>query len=207
MEEIKYLSIAEFAKAAGVSKQAIYKQIGNESSQLAPYILKRGKRQYINIEALRGLYGVEYQNSTFSTQDSTFSTQEGDEKSTDSTTEVEEVDQKSTPIQPVSTQEIQPISTDYIEFLKAEIAALKADKAATEERLNATIQEKDELIKDQSAQLAALAQQVADIASKALITTSQQQYLTAAEKIDKQDQQPEEPEPKKKSFWERLFGK
>ena len=94
--------------------------------------------------------------------------------------------------------------------------APKAEKTETERRLSATIQEKDAIIKEQSAQLAQLAQQVARIADKALITTSQQQYLTAMEKGGSEDIPPETPaeepivveqteEKPKKSFWSRLF--
>ena len=67
MENVKYLSIAEFAEAAKVSKQAIYKQVNNENSQLAPYILRDGKKTLISIAALSALYKVEIENSTFST--------------------------------------------------------------------------------------------------------------------------------------------
>ena len=91
---------------------------------------------------------------------------------------------------------------------------MKSEKAQTEQRLNDTIKEKDQIIKQQTEQLASLAQQVADIATKALITTSQQQYLTAAEKVDKQEPPAEEaiikevePEAPKKGFWAKLFGK
>ena len=44
MVDVGYISIAEFAEKAGVSKQAIYKQVNNENSQLAPYILREGKK-------------------------------------------------------------------------------------------------------------------------------------------------------------------
>ena len=93
-------------------------------------------------------------------------------------------------------------------------AELKAEKDAVEKRLSATIAEKDSIIKDQSAQLAQLAQQVAQIADKALITTAQQQYLTAKAGGDAVEITPAEevpvveqpPEKKKKGFWGRLFG-
>lgn len=207
MIEVEYLSIAEFAEKVGVSKQAIYKQVNNENSQIAPYVLREGKRTLIKVSALSELYGVEADYSTFTTQ------QEGGE--------VEETTQQTTrsnpenqPNNPLSTPDFQPISTDYIEFLKAQVSELKAERAEIEHRLNATIQEKDSIIKEQSARLAELAQQVAEIANKALITTSQQQYLTAAEKIDKSEASTAEAIPvdeqsldkPKKSFWKRIFG-
>lgn len=218
MVEVEYLTIAEFAEKAGVSKQAIYKQVNNENSQIAPYLLREGKKTLIKVSALAELYKVEAEISTSTTpkeeENTTLSTpKEGIEveATTQQTTQENEVNQ---PINPISTQENQPLSTDYIEFLKAQVAELKAEKAEVEKRLNDTIKEKDGIIKDQSAQLAELAKQVAQIADKALITTSQQQYLTAAERVERQDPPPSETtiteidtEPPKKGFWSKLFGK
>ena len=207
MVEVGYLSIAEFAERAKVSKQAIYKQVNNENSQIAPFVLREGKRTLIKVSALSELYGVDTTEATFTTP-----TEGG---------EVEEATQEPTannpqeqPAAAISTAEVQPLSTDYIEFLKAQIAELKAEKADVEQRLNATIQEKDGIIKDQSAQLAHLAQQVAQIADKALIATSQQQYLTAMEKGDRADTgtieaipvEEQTPEKPKKGFLRRFFG-
>lgn len=219
MESVKYLSIAEFAEAASVSKQAIYKQVNNANSQLAPYLLRDGKRTLISAAALTELYKVEIGNSTFATtndgRSERRSTLEVEDTTQESTTRVEEVEEVATQNQPNSTTDSQPVSTDYIDFLKAEIAELKADKEQREQRFNDTIREKDEIIRQQTEQLASLAQQVADIASKAIITTSQQQYLTAAEKLDKQEPAEEattndnevvEVKQEKKSFWQRLFG-
>lgn len=209
MTNIKYLSITEFAEKAGVSKQAIYKQISNAKSQLAPYVYRDGKQPLIEITALSKLYGVEIENSTLSTDNQPFSTAQDENSTLESTRNQEEIQ----PVNPNSTLDNQPISTDYIAFLKAEIEGLKAEKAQTEQRLNDTIKEKDQIIKQQTEQLASLAQQVADIATKALITTSQQQYLTAAEKVDKQEPPADEaiikevePEAPKKGFWAKLFG-
>ena len=131
--------------------------------------------------------------------------------------EVEEAtppDVENQPFNPEPTPKNQPVSTDYIEYLKGQVAELKAEKARTEERLNATIQEKDRIINSQSAQLAELAKQVAQIADRALIATSQQQVLTAMEKGERADTGtaeeqivPIEPAVKpKKSFWSRFFG-
>ena len=218
MIEVEYLSIAEFAEKAGVSKQAIYKQVNNENSQIAPYLLRDGKRTLIKVSALQELYGVDTENLTFTTPtedtEPTQATPKGKSKVEESTPQTTAESPREQPIKPNSTLEKQPISTDYIEFLKAQVAELKAEKAEVEKRLSATIAEKDSIIKDQSAQLAQLAQQVAQIADKALITTAQQQYLTAraggeAVEISPADETPvvEQPEkPKKKGFWGRLFG-
>ena len=150
-----------------VSKQAIYKQISNEHSQLAPFVCQQGKRTLIKAEALKALYKVDLENSTLSTQNSTLSTKD----STFSTCEWLK-------IQPDSTDKIQPCqpdTEDYIAFLKAEIADLKEQ----ENRHAEALAEKDRIIQEQAKQLADLCQQVADIAQKALTTTAQQQYLMA----------------------------
>ena len=218
MIEVEYLSIAEFAEKAGVSKQAIYKQVGNENSQIAPYLLRDGKRTLIKVSALRELYKVDTENLTFTTPaedtEQPEATPKGESVVEETTPPTTLDNPTKQPNNPISTQENQPISTDYIEFLKAQVAELKAEKDAVEKRLSATIAEKDSIIKDQSAQLAQLAQQVAQIADKALITTAQQQYLTAraggdaveitpAEEVPIEEQPPEK---KKKGFWSRLFG-
>ena len=218
MVEVEYLSIAEFAEKAGVSKQAIYKQVGNENSQIAPYLLRDGKRTLIKVSALRELYKVDTENLTFTTPTEDAGQPEatpiGKSKVDEPTPQTATDNPTDQPIKPNSTLENQPISTDYIEFLKAQVAELKAEKDAVEKRLSATIAEKDSIIKDQSAQLAQLAQQVAQIADKALITTAQQQYLTAKAGGDAVEITPAEevpvveqpPEKKKKGFWNRLFG-
>ena len=218
MVEVEYLSIAEFAEKAGVSKQAIYKQVGNENSQIAPYLLRDGKRTLIKVSALRELYKVDTENLTFTTPTEDAgqpeATPKGESKVEETTPQTTADNPTQQPNNPFSTIENQPISTDYIEFLKAQVAELKAEKEAVEKRLNATITEKDNIIKDQSAQLAQLAQQVAQIADKALITTAQQQYLTAKAGGDAVEIPPagdapieeQTPEKKKKGFWGRLFG-
>ena len=218
MVEVEYLSIAEFAEKAGVSKQAIYKQVINENSQIAPYLLRDGKRPLIKVSALRELYKVDTENLTFTTPaedtEQPEATPKGESVVEETTPPTTLDNPTKQPNNPISTQENQPISTDYIEFLKAQVAELKAEKDAVEKRLSATIAEKDSIIKDQSAQLAQLAQQVAQIADKALITTAQQQYLTAraggdaveitpAEEVPIEEQPPEK---KKKGLWSRLLG-
>lgn len=224
MVAVEYLTIATFAEKAGVSKQAIYKQVNNENSQIAPYVLREGKQILIKASALSALYGVEENLLNHSTQEdvnvSTFTTQNEEAEVETSTQEATQDNPASTHLNeqeqqdnPISTPNNQPISTDYIEFLKLQIAELKEDKAKVEQRLNDTIKEKDGIIKEQSAQLAHLAQQVAQIADRALIATSQQQYLTAMEKNDRTDAEMIEPiqtqEPinanPREGFWRRLF--
>lgn len=193
IEKDCYLSISEFARLAMVSKQAIYKQISNEHSQLAPFVCQQGKRTLIKAEALKALYKVDLENSTFSTCEGL-------------------------KIQPDSTDKIQPCqpdTEDYIAFLKAEIADLKEQ----ENRHAEALAEKDRIIQEQAKQLADLCQQVADIAQKALTTTAQQQYLMAYDRkageqkpieaateqsVADESQNTEQPEREHKGFFARL---
>ena len=208
IEKDCYLSISEFARLAMVSKQAIYKQISNEHSQLAPFVCQQGKRTLIKAEALKALYKVDLGNSTLSTQNSTLSTKD----STFSTCEGLKIQPDSTDkIQP----KIQPDTEDYIAFLKAEIADLKEQ----ENRHAEALAEKDRIIQEQAKQLADLCQQVADIAQKALTTTAQQQYLMAYDRkageqkpieaateqsVADESQNTEQPEREHKGFFVRL---
>ena len=190
IEKDCYLSISEFARLAMVSKQAIYKQIRNEHSQLAPFVCQQGKRTLIKAEALKALYKVDLENSTLSTCEWL-------------------------KIQPDSTDKIQPDTEDYIAFLKAEIADLKEQ----ENRHAEALAEKDRIIQEQAKQLADLCQQVADIAQKALTTTAQQQYLMAYDRkageqkpieaateqsVADESQNTEQPEREHKGFFARL---
>lgn len=194
-----------------VSKQAIYKQISNEHSQLAPFVCQQGKRTLIKAEALKALYKVDLENSTLSTQNSTLSTKD----STFSTCEWLKIQPDSTDkIQPFQPK-IQPDTEDYIAFLKAEIADLKEQ----ENRHAEALAEKDRIIQEQAKQLADLCQQVADIAQKALTTTAQQQYLMAYDRkageqkpieaateqsVADESQNTEQPEREHKGFFVRL---
>ena len=54
-----FINVAEFAALAGVSKQAIYKQVHNKNSQLAPYVIRIGRGHKIDVRALKELYQAE----------------------------------------------------------------------------------------------------------------------------------------------------
>lgn len=215
MIEVEYLSIAEFALHAGVSKQAVYKQVSNANSQIAPYLLRDGRKTLIKASALTDLYGVDSAEVNLSAQNqpknSTNSTTDDGAKVDFSTTVESQINSSEQPLQPLPTQQNQPLSTDYIEFLKAQINELKTEKIEIEKRMSAAIEEKDKIIQNQSVQLAELAQQVAQIADKALIATSQQQYLTALDKAGDKEEAAIESQysaaaPQKKGFFKRLFG-
>lgn len=97
MEEV--LSIAQFAEAVGVSKQAIYKQVKNENSKLYPFIIFDGKTPLIKVEAVEALYHTNQPNST---------------------QEVEREAEEIQPIQPNSTQDFNPNSTQEVEKVESD---------------------------------------------------------------------------------------
>lgn len=97
MEEV--LSIAQFAEAVGVSKQAIYKQVKNENSKLYPFIIFDGKTPLIKVEAVEALYHTNQPNST---------------------QEVEREAEENQPIQPNSTQDFNPNSTQEVEKVESD---------------------------------------------------------------------------------------
>lgn len=63
MKKEDYLSIAEFAKRAGVTRQAVYKKL---STELTEYVKEVDGRKVINIKALE-LYGIEPVDTDLST--------------------------------------------------------------------------------------------------------------------------------------------
>ena len=112
MTNIKYLSITEFAEKAGVSKQAIYKQISNAKSQLAPYVYRDGKQPLIEITALSKLYGVEIENSTFQPTINPFQPLKMKIQPL-SQPEIKRKFNQSTPIQPEIFNPFQPITSTF----------------------------------------------------------------------------------------------
>ena len=189
MNEHNLLSVSAFAEQAKVSRQALYKQIQNENSQLAPYIVKQGKQIFIRSIALVEIYNLDNQETTQNQPlETTKSTQNSGNQTTLTTNE---------------TTNNQPLTTQIINQLQAQIADLQADK----QRLNEQVQEKDQIIKSQGEKIALLAEQLAEVANKAITATQQQQFLTATEKLPLPDGEPEpEPGAKKKTglrWWQR----
>ena len=187
MNEHNLLSVSAFAEQAKVSRQALYKQIQNENSQLAPYIVKQGKQIFIRSIALVEIYNLDNQETTQNQPlETTKSTQNSGNQTTLTTNE---------------TTNNQPLTTQIINQLQAQIADLQADK----QRLNEQVQEKDQIIKSQGEKIALLAEQLAEVANKAITATQQQQFLTATEKLPLPDGEPE-PGAKKKTglrWWQR----
>lgn len=186
-----YISITDFAVRANITRQAVYKQVNNPNSQLFPYVKKEGKHIFIAVRALAEVYKVDCNKSTqkmtTSKPEKPLEIQEEEERGCQSTND--------------------NLTTDFVNHLKTQIEALTAEKSQMEERYNAIIQEKDRLIAEQALQMAKLAQQNADIATKALAATTNQQTLAALDKAPPQiEEQPTTTE-EKKGFWKTLFSK
>lgn len=59
MNEDQYLSVKEFAQAAGVSVQSVYKRLNQVENSLNQYLNLIDGRKMLDIKALKDLYGVE----------------------------------------------------------------------------------------------------------------------------------------------------
>lgn len=173
----KYISILEFAAKANRSKQAIYKQVNNPNSQLAPYAKREGKQILIAISALEKVYGVESQPS------------QPEKPSNQGEKASEGLPQQ-------STQEV-----NLVNYLSTQIEELKAEKKQMEERYNAIIQEKDSLIAELAQSSATLA------AKALTATTNQQTLAAMDKAPPQTlEEQTATTEPKK-GFWKMLFTK
>lgn len=213
MNETNYFSVHQFAEIVGVSKQAIYKQIRNKNSRLFPYIIYEGKTPMVKGEAITEVYEKVYSGSQpskpQSKPQSTLKVENSQpckpESKPDSTPKVEKVDELVNPSQPQSKPEskpletmVQPSPTDYIDFLKKELEERKQEEV----RLNSIIQEKDQLIKEQSQQIALLAQQMAQIAT----ANTKERLLSSIGKNEVVYTDTNQEEKKKGGFWHWLFG-
>lgn len=168
------LTIKEFAERAGVSTQAIYKAVRKENGRLSPYVIQENNRYYINPTALTEVYKVGIIENNLTTNQPTQKP----------TAEVEN--------QPILQPTNQPETNPFTTYLLSQIDELKAEI----ERYKGIVQEKDNTIQE-------MAGQIADIANRALITTTNQQQLSAMEKQPAIDEvaQPH------KGIIKRLFSK
>lgn len=181
MNEKKY-SVAEFAKLAGISKQAVYKQISNLNSQIQPYLDRSGRTVEIYEIALTEIYNLKINHDI----------PRVNEVKPEIKPEEIHIDNPEQPENSTLNNQNSQVEVDYIQFLKEQVA--QKDKII--EELQQSIREKDSQIKDLTFKLADLAQQAQQIAGQA-------QYLQANDKkllIEK----PLDSDNKKPSFWARL---
>lgn len=159
----EYLTVQEFAEAAGVSKQTIYKQM---NSRLAPYVQTIKGQKKIAATALHEFYDtVEQPKSTENKLDSTEKNSETTENQPDSTTEN----------QPDSTESQKQTSLeeriDELEkLLKRQIEEDRQEK----EFLKDQIRQKDKTIENLTENLK-IAQQLAAADKKKLLEIEQKQ--------------------------------
>lgn len=59
--EAEFITIKEFAAAAGITVQSIYKRLNNKNDELQPFYKEQDGKKYISIAALSAIYKKEYQ--------------------------------------------------------------------------------------------------------------------------------------------------
>lgn len=203
--EKQYLTVIEFAQRAGISKQAVYKQVNNPDSRLQPYIITKGKRSFVEISALTELYNVDIINQPKDNHLCNAKTTHEVEKETQGVeTQLKE--------QPKDNQPMYLVG-NYIDYLKLENNQLHTiiNQLQTQiDNLTISIQEKDRQLAEQAArinnqmeQMTTINQSMVELSNRALTTTTNQQTLSAMEKAPPPQPQIEE----KTSFWKRIFGK
>lgn len=204
MEEV--LSIAQFAEAVGVSKQAIYKQVKNENSKLYPFIIFDGKTPLIKVEAVEALYHTNQPNST---------------------QEVEREAEENQPIQPSSTQGFNPNSTQEVEKVESDVQpnstqdfnqvlAILTAQLAEKDKQIAKLQEqnaqqaeenrkKDEVIKEQLIKMNELLTNAQTLQSQSNVL-----LLESKKEEDKEQQivcdDTIQTQQSKKKWWQNFFG-
>ena len=206
----EYLTVKEFAAAAGISQQAVYKQIG---SRLKPYVVNKGNQKVIAEEALKTFYpdADSIRNSTLdstnSTLDSTNSTGENPEIQPDSMQKEDEVEQVKQPDSTGSGEDSkQKDLEEQIKKLQEQIENILKNEQEEKEFLKEQIRQKDKQI-DSLTENLAMAQQLAAADKRKLLELEEKQKEEPMV-VEDLDIDPEPPaadqeieEPKKKGFW------
>lgn len=205
MEEVKYISVKEFAEKAKISRQSLYKAYSNPNSKIFPYVQVKPKGVYISTQALIDLYNTEQPEATPADKSNKPLT---NQETTPANNNVVKADNEQTPAdtieQPPADNQKQPeqppiaptesqLYTDYIRHLEAEIQRLTEEKTV----LQQANQKQQEQIID-------LSNRVIEISDQAFIIAKQEQHLTY---LDKAPDRPEEAPAPKRSLLKRLFGK
>jgi len=212
-----YLSVKEFSAAAGVSTQTIYKQL---ETRLAPHVKESGGRKYISKAALEEFYKVQ-QDASELQPDTTKLQPDATKLQPDATSlqsDASEIQPEPTDEVPADQPSLQPTAPSQngnqreLDLLQELVKTIQKEL----EEKNKQLEIKDKQIQDLSDRLA-----------EAMQLTRGQQYIAAADKtkelVDKEtntidvspaavsghtEPDPEEERPqKKKSFWQRLFGR
>ena len=201
----EYLTVKEFAEAAKISQQAVYKQI---SSRLKPFVITKGNQKMIAAAALKEFYFP------------------------DDSTQVEQVDQlDSTPknqeFQPVVEQVDQPDSTrnsedkqqqileDQIKELQEQIKEILKNEQEEKQFLRDQIKQKDKQIESLTDNLK-IAQQLAAADKKKLleleaktqeIITEEDRSSPAAAAADQDPAKDQNDLQQRRGFFARIFAR
>lgn len=174
-----YLTVREFAQKAGISNQAVYKQIKN---QLSTYVSIVDNRKMIDAVALFEVYGIEVDNRI------------------DNRVDNHEFNNQAAAAAEDPEKGQADVSKELLEMLKEEIQ--KKDQQIEK------LQEKLDKAYMQISEMAQKAQYItaADKTERIMMQQPKGEILepaAAESSIDNGDQEEQQP---KKSFWQRLFG-
>lgn len=130
----KTLSIIEFANAAGISPQALYKSVRNPNSKIISYVVVEGNKHRIRVSALKEVYKVEYnpttENETPQPQNETPNQPKPTPTPENETTETNVGFTDETPNETPTEEnqpKIKPYEGELIEVLRGQIAHLLAE--------------------------------------------------------------------------------
>jgi len=196
----EYLTVKEFAAAANISQQAVYKQL---NTRLKPFVRKKGNQKLISIDALKTFYLSE------------------------NSTEVEQVEQLNTAqesldFQPDAAKVAQPDLTqnsdhlqkqkleDQIMDLQRQIQEILKSEQEEKQFLKDQITQKDKQIESLTESLK-MAQQLAAADKKKVLEleAKQQEIIEAEDKnisVTAEEKKEKLDPPPKRGFFSRLFG-
>ena len=175
------MTIKEFAAAAGVTQQAIYKQVGNK---LQNYVVQVDNRKMLKVQALKEVYGIEVEEYT-----STVKQKVGNDFN-----QVE---------QPSETQENDKI-VDILEKELQEKNQQIADLPRQIESLTKLVDQQQQLSLMDRKKILELENKLEQQQAGSEGEAADQNDTAAA--ADQNPEQEKPAEPQKKTLWQRLFG-
>lgn len=181
-----YLSIAEFAERAGVSKQAVYKRL---DKGLKPYVKEINGIKCISLSAI-GLY----------------------QQPTEPTVEPTEQPHKPTVESADSIKYLLAQLEEKDKLIHQQQATIDSQNSQIRDLQNHIIEqgkELTEIVKKQSQQQENFQILLAQQQAKSIEKTSHSTQPTVEQPVEQQVENEVEPcaeQPKKKSFWQRIFG-
>lgn len=197
------LTVAEYAEKHSITKQAVYKKLKRlniaeeeKNGKKIIFIIEEEQEQ----EQKCGNGGIQPDSTRFKPQINPDLTQNQPILNPVSTPIQPEINPD---IQPDSTQEEDKVNSSIIEILKEQLA----EKDRQIERLQEAAKEKDQQLKEQFDRLTSLllrSQELEALTHKLLGQGEEQEEEGKTEVI--QDKATEQEQPKKQSFWKRLFS-